>query len=107
LDGSEDGESSIEAEEDLDEFAEVDEEEEVLTDQIRASKKVNSIVMIEALRLKPSSLLRMPVPLCRLVAIPIMRSTLSSNLTTLEDDFVHGYWEGVVVFYLSTINEGG
>jgi hypothetical protein len=101
LDGSEDGESSIEAEEDLDEFAEVDEEEEVLTDQIRASKKVNSIVMIEDLRLKPSSLLR------RLFARPIMRSTLSSNLTTLEDDFVHGYWEGVVVFYLSTINEGG
>ena len=29
------------------------------------------------------------------------------NLASLEDDFVHGYQEGAVVFYLSTSNEGG
>jgi hypothetical protein len=49
----------------------------------------------------------MPVPLCRMVAMPIVRPTMSSNLASLEDDLVHGYWEGAVMFYLSTTNEGG
>jgi hypothetical protein len=39
--------------------------------------------------------------------MPIMRSTLSSDLASLEADFVHGYREGAAVFYLSTTNEGG
>jgi hypothetical protein len=52
--------------------------------------------------MKPSLLSRMLIPLWRLIAMPIVRSTLSSNLALLEDDFVDGYREGVVVFYLST-----
>jgi hypothetical protein len=42
-----------------------------------------------------------------MVAMPIVRPTLSSNLASLEDDFVHGYREGAVVFYLSITNEAG
>jgi hypothetical protein len=42
-----------------------------------------------------------------MVAIPIVKPILSSDLASLEDDFVHGYREGVAVFYLSTTNEGG
>jgi hypothetical protein len=104
--GSEDAQPSIDAEEDDDdESARVDEEDELSTDQIRATRKVNSIATIEALRLKPSSLSRMRVPLCRMVAMPIVRPTLSSDLASLEDDFVHGYQEGAVVFYLSITNE--
>jgi hypothetical protein len=49
----------------------------------------------------------MMVPLCRLVAMPIVQPTLSSDLASLEADFVHGYREGAAVFYLSTTNEGG
>jgi hypothetical protein len=85
----------------------VDEEDELSADQIRASRKVNSIATIEVLHLKPSSLSRMPVPLCRLVSMPIIRPTLSSNLALLEDDFVHDYREGAAMFYLSMTNEGG
>jgi hypothetical protein len=85
----------------------VDDEDELSIDQIRASKKVNFIATIEALRLKPSSLPRMQVPLCRMVPMPIVRPTLSSNLASLEDEFVHGYREGAAVFYLSITNEGG
>jgi hypothetical protein len=92
--------------EDAQESPEVDEEDELSTDQIWVSRKVNSIATIEALRLKPSSLSRMMVPLYRMVAIPIVWSTLSSGLASLEADFVHGYWEGAAVFYLSTTNEG-
>jgi hypothetical protein len=102
LDGSEGAQPSIEAEEDVDESAEVDEEDELSTDQIQASKKINSIVALEALCLKPSSLSCMQVPLCRIV-----RPTLSLDLASLEDDFVLGYREGAVVFHLSTTNEGG
>jgi hypothetical protein len=80
LDRSEDAQPSIEAEEDADKFTEVDEEDELSANQIRATKKVNSIATIEALHLKPS-----PVPLCRMVAMPIVRPTPSSNLASLED----------------------
>jgi hypothetical protein len=46
---SEDAQPSIEAEEDAEESFEVDEEDELSTDQIRATRKVNSIATIEAL----------------------------------------------------------
>jgi hypothetical protein len=49
----------------------------------------------------------MMVPLYRLGAMPIVRPTLSSDLASFEADFVHGYWEGAAVFYLSITNEGG
>jgi hypothetical protein len=62
MDGSEDAQPSIDAEEDNIKSPRVDEEDELLTDQIRATKKVNSIATIEALRLKPYSLLRMWFP---------------------------------------------
>jgi hypothetical protein len=107
MDGSEGAQPSIDAEEDNIESPGVDEEDELSTDQIRASKKVNSIVTIEALRLKPSSLSRLQVPLCRMVPMPIVRPTLSSDLASLEDEFVHGYCDGATVFYLSITNEGG
>jgi hypothetical protein len=42
-----------------------------------------------------------------MVAMPIVRPTLFSNLTSLKDNFVHGYREGVVVFYLSITNVDG
>jgi hypothetical protein len=107
MDGSEEAQPSIEAEDDADEIAEVDEEDELSADQIQVNRKVNSIATIEALCLKPSSLSCMAVPLCRMVAMPIMRPILSSDLASLEDDFVHGYREGAAVFYLSTTNKGG
>jgi hypothetical protein len=47
----------------------------------------------------------MPILLYRLVAMPIVKLTVSSNLLILEDDFVHSYREGATMFYLSTINE--
>ena len=79
LDGSKDVQPSIEDEEDANESVEVDEEDELSVDRIRASKKVNSIATVEALCLKSSSLSRTLVPLCRMVAMPIVRPTLSSN----------------------------
>jgi hypothetical protein len=95
MDESKDAQPSIDAEEDNIESPWVDDEDELSTDQIRASKKVNSITTIEALRLKPSSLSCMQVPLSRMVPMSIVRPILSSNR------------EGAAVFYLSITNEGG
>ena len=47
--GSEDAQPSIDVEEDDNESIGVDEEDELSTDQIRATRKVNSIAIIEAL----------------------------------------------------------
>ena len=107
MEGIEDAQSSINIEEDNIDSHGVEEEDELLADQIRATKKVNSIATIEALRFKLSSLSCIQVSLCRMVAMPIVKPTLFSNLASLEDDFVHCYWEEAAVFYLSITNEGG
>jgi hypothetical protein len=107
MDGIEDAQPSIEAEKDANKSAKVDVEDELLADQIRATRKVNCIATIEALHFKLSSLSCMLVFLCRMVAMPIVRPTLSSNLALLEYDFVHGFKEGAAVLYLSITNEGG
>jgi hypothetical protein len=69
--------------------------------------KANLIATVEALHLKPTSLSRMPIPLCRLFAMPIVRPTLSSDVALLEKDFVYGFQEGAAMFYLFTTNEAG
>jgi hypothetical protein len=107
MEGSEDAQPSINTEEDNIESPGMEEEDELSADQIQATRKVNSIATIEALRFKPSSFSLTRVPLCRMVAMPIVRPTLSSDLASLKDDFVHGYREGAAVFYLSITNEGG
>jgi hypothetical protein len=99
--------TDIESGEDAEESNKMDEEDELSVDQIWASRKINSFATIKALRLKPSLFSRMAVPLCRMVPMPIVRPTLSSNLASLKDNFVHAYQEGADVFYLSTTNEGG
>ena len=47
------------------------------------------------------------IPLCRLVAIPMVRPTLACDITKLEQEFAGGYRDGTAVFYVSTTNEEG
>ena len=42
-----------------------------------------------------------------MLAMPMVRPTLHSDLSKLEQEFVHGYREGASVFYLSTTDEEG
>jgi hypothetical protein len=42
-----------------------------------------------------------------MVPMPIVRYTLSSDLASFEDEFVHGYQNGATMFYLSITNEAG
>jgi hypothetical protein len=42
-----------------------------------------------------------------MLAMPMVRPTLTSDLAKLEQEFVHGYREGASVFYVTVTNEEG
>jgi hypothetical protein len=76
-------------------------------DEIRTRQKLNSVATITSLRFQPISSSRFGIPLCRMLSMPMVRPTLSSDLAKLEQEFVHGYREGASVFYVTTTNEDG
>ena len=76
-------------------------------DEIRTRHKLNSVATITSLRFQPISSSRFCIPLCRMLAMPMVRPTLASDLAKLEQEFVHGYREGASVFYVTTTNEDG
>ena len=76
-------------------------------DDIRTRQKLNSVATISQLRVQPLSSSRFPIPLCRMLAMPMVRPTLPSDLAKLEQEFVHGYREGASVFYVTITDEEG
>ena len=76
-------------------------------DDIRTRHKLNSVATISRLRVQPLSSSRFNIPLCRMLAMPMVRPTLSSDLAKLEQEFVHGYREGASVFYVTITDEEG
>ena len=76
-------------------------------DEIRIRQKLNLVSTITSLRFQPINSSRFSIPLCRMLAMPMVRPTLTSDLAKLEQEFVHGYREGASVFYVSTTNEDG
>ena len=90
------------------EVQELDDNEKGLTkDELRRIQKGDSIDILSELRMKPEDLFRLHIPLCRLVAMPMVRPTLACDITKLEQEFAEGYRDGAVVFYISTTNEEG
>jgi hypothetical protein len=93
-----------------------DEDEEMLDEQdpfegdedaIRTRHKLNAVATISRLRVQPLSSSRFHIPLCRLLAMPMVRPTLPADLSKLEQEFVHGYREGASVFYVTITDEEG
>ena len=76
-------------------------------DELRSRQKLNSVAMISQLRVHPLCSSRFNIPLCRMVAMPMVRPTLSTDLAKLEQEFVHGYREGSSVFYVTLTDEDG
>ena len=76
-------------------------------DDIRTRQKLNCVATISRLRVQPLSSSRFDIPLCRMLAMPMVRPTLSSDLAKLEEEFVHGYREGASVFYVTVTDEEG
>ena len=90
------------------EVDDVDDEEKRLTeDELRRIQKGDSIDILSELRMKPEELFRLHIPLCKLVAMPMVRPTLACDITKLEQEFAGGYRDGAAVFYVSTTNEEG
>jgi len=86
----------------------MDEEDKDLDkDVLRAYHKVNSIKTIASLRIKPDHLFRLQIPLYRMVAMPMVRPTLSCDLKKLKQEFTTGYRDEAVVFYVTTTDEAG
>ena len=84
-----------------------DEEFGLDEDAIRSRQKLNSVATIASLRVQPLSCSRFPIPLCRMLPMPMVRPTLESDLSKLEQEFVHGYRDGASVFYVSITDEDG
>jgi hypothetical protein len=103
------GQETIRIDLDAEDDEESQEEEQYGLDEdaIRSRQKLNSVATIASLRVQPLSCSRFPIPLCRMLPMPMVRPTLESDLSKLEQEFVHGYRDGASVFYVSTTDEDG
>ena len=101
VDGGDGGPDTLEVQ-DLD-----DNEKGLTEDELRRIQKGDSIDILLELRMKPEDLFRLHIPLCRLVAMPMVRPTLACDITKLEQEFAGGYRDGAAVFYIFTTNEEG
>ena len=61
-----------------------DEEKGLIEDELRRIQKGDSIDILSELRMKPEDLFRLHIPLCRLVAMPMVRPTLACDITKLK-----------------------
>ena len=68
---------------------------------------MDSIQVIESMRISPKDVSRFDIPLCRKLYMPLVRPTLATNIKKLEAEFTHGYRPGAPVFYVSIYNEKG
>jgi hypothetical protein len=88
-----------------------DEQDEALLklneDELRELQKVDSIQVIEGMRISPKDASKFDIPLCRMVYMPLVRPTLATDIKKLEVEFTHGYRPGAPVFYVSICNEKG
>jgi hypothetical protein len=70
----------------------------------RTQYKVDSIAVINNLRIKPSQKSRMLVPLCRMIPMAKVRPVGEVGVQHLEREFVKGYRDGDRVMYISMYN---
>ena len=76
-------------------------------DEIRKAQTLDIVKIIASMRLTSNDLYQMKIPLCRLIPMPIVQLTLSSDLFALENQFSRGYVEGAQVCYVSIPDEKG
>jgi len=81
------------------------EEKELMEDELQRLQKGNVVETISSLQIKPDELFWLQIPLYKLVAMPMVRPTLSCSVKKLEDEFASRDHDGVAIFYVSTTNE--
>ena len=60
-------------------------------DELRILQKVDSIQVIEGMRISPKDTSRFNIPLCRMVYMPLVRPTLVYDVKKLEAEFTYRY----------------
>jgi hypothetical protein len=76
--------------------------------KFRKSQKIDSNSFIRSLYFKPvTRKCELLIPLCRMIALPLVRPILQSDIRRLEQDFIDGYRGGDRCFYVSTTNDQG
>jgi len=70
-------------------------------------EKINTVDILESLKIVPKEKSRLNIPLCRMVSRPIVRPALQTDVNKLEADFVHGYRNWEKVFHVSITDEDG
>jgi hypothetical protein len=88
-----------------------DEQDEALLklnkDELWKLQKVNSIQCIELMKISPKEATRFDIPLCWMVYMPLVWSTLINDIKRLEAEFIHKDWPGALLFYVSICNKHG
>jgi len=69
-------------------------------DEIRRIQMLDFVSTLSILQMVPTAHSRRRIPSCRLVPMPMIRPTLSCDLTKLEQQFSHRYEDGARVFYV-------
>jgi hypothetical protein len=70
-------------------------------------QRFNSIEVLKELEFPKGGKARIDVPLCRMKSLQVVRPALINDILKLQADFVHGYWDGAAVFYISLKDEHG
>ena len=68
---------------------------------------MDSIQCIENMRISRKEVSRFHIPLCKMVYMPLVRSTLANDIKRLEAEFIHGYRPRASMFYVSICNKHG
>jgi hypothetical protein len=75
---------------------------------IISKESVNTNFSIESLRFKPRKKSKLCIPLCRMIALLVVRPFLRNDVMNLASHFVsNGYMEGNGVFYVALENHEG
>ena len=74
---------------------------------VLVAEKINTVDILEALKILPKEKSRLNIPLCRMISRPIVRPALQTDVNKLEVDFVHGYRNWEKVFHVSITDEDG
>jgi hypothetical protein len=71
-------------------------------DELCEQQKLNSIQCIQEMCITLREKFRFHIPLCLMVYMPLVRSTLALDIKRLEAKFTHGYRIGANVFLCLT-----
>ena len=66
--------------------------------------RVNSVQVLQKMQILKDGRTMMDIPLYRIIGLQVVRPAHTVNIEKLKANFVHGYWLGATVFYMSTTN---